>query len=164
MKRAMTAVLLALLIPVSAHAGFPDLVSTIERSTGVRRTTIPFFGLARFFIRMIEPEGISDVKLAVFEGRARSIPSDFDASIRSALDKDWQNIVRVVSKKERERVMIYARPSRRGMRMLIVVHQPSEAVVMEVEVDPKRFSSLIARAQNGNPMFHVSRERRHSRY
>src|SRR5688500_17275453 len=112
MKRASAAILLALLIPVSAHAGFPDLVRTIERSTGVRRTAIPFFGVARFFIRMVEPEGISDLKLAVFEGGSRSIPSDFDASIRAALDKDWQTIVRVVSKKDRERVMIYARPSR----------------------------------------------------
>jgi hypothetical protein len=154
MKRATAALVVALLIPVSAQAGFPDLVSTIERSTGVRRTTIPFFGVARFFIRMVEPEGVSDLKLAVFEDRARSIPSDFDASIRSALDKDWQTIVRVVSKKDRERVMIYARPSRRGMRMLIVAHQPSEAVVMELEVDPKRFSRFIQRAQKGNPMFH----------
>jgi hypothetical protein len=154
MKRAIAAILLTLMIPVSAQAGFPDLVRTIERSTGVRRTTIPFFGVARFFIRMVEPEGISDFKLAVFEGSSRSIPSDFDASIRSALERDWQPIVRVVQKKDRERVLIYARPSRRGMRMLIVAHQPAEAVVMEVEVDPKRFSRLIQRAQKGHPMFH----------
>ena len=50
-----------------AFAGEPEfraVVNAIETQYGVRRTHIPMLGFALFFVR---PEGVSDMKLAVFE-------------------------------------------------------------------------------------------------
>lgn len=152
MKRAAIAILLSAW-PVVAHADFHQIVRTIERSTGIRRTYIPLLGMARFFVRLIEPEGVSDIRIAVFEGKSRDLPSNFDEAIRAAVGPEFQPVVTVASKREGERALIFAKPTRRGMRMIIVAHEHGEAAVVELEVDPKRFARFVEQARHGHPTF-----------
>lgn len=147
MKRA--AILLTLVLwPALAIAGFTEVVRTVESSTGIRRIYIPFMGMARTFIRVVEPKGLSDFRIAVFEGNGRLVREDFDQALIRAMGPGWQKIVSAVSRRgQDETALIFARPVKNRMRMMIVAHQRDEAAVIELEVDLKEFSRFITEAQ-----------------
>lgn len=147
MKR--TAILVTLILwPALASAGFTEVVRTVERSTGIRRIYIPFMGMARSFIRVVEPKGLSDFRIAVFEGRGRSVRDDFDQALITAMGPGWQKVVTAVSRRgQDETALIFARPVKNRMRMMIVAHERDEAAVIELEVDLKEFSRFVTDAQ-----------------
>lgn len=152
MKRAIIVSLLVVW-PALVKADFHQIVRTIERSTGIHHTFIPFLGMARFFVRIIEPEGVSDLRVAVFDGKGRGLPANFDDAIRAAVGPEFQPVVTVASKRDGDHALIFAKPTMRGMRMIIVAHEHGEAAVVELEVDPKRFARFVEHARNGDPTF-----------
>ena len=150
MRRALIVLLLTAL-PAVAFADFHEVVQAVERATGIRHTYIPFLGVARFFVRIIEPEGLSDLRIAFFEGKRRSPRGNFDEAIRAAIGPEWQPVVRAVSKRDGERALIFAKPTRGGMRVIVVAHEPGEAIVAELQVDLDRFADFVGRAHDGDP-------------
>jgi hypothetical protein len=154
MRRA--AVLLLLLCASSpVLADFRQTVRAVEKATGARQTYIPFFGLARLVINVIEPEGISDIRLAVFDGRRFRLPSHFPEMLRAAVGPRWQPVVTTYSRRSGEQAFIFVRESRRGMRMLIVAMNRNEGgAVVELELDPRRLAHFVEHAGSGRPVFH----------
>ena len=120
-----------------AFAGDPEfqgIVHSIERTYGVHHTRIPFLGLAMFFAR---PAGVHGFKLAVFEGFQP--PSDSEGlrhTIENSLGPGWYPFVRVrsKSKSDGETTLIYTYPCGNKLRMMIVNLEPSEAVVLKMEL------------------------------
>jgi len=113
---------------------FRSLVRSIEHTYGVHHTHIPFLGLAGFLAR---PSGVHGLKLAVFEGFTP--PTDPDALlevVQSSLGPGWYPFVRVRSRggHNAETTLIYTYPSGNRMRMLIVNIEPSEAVVVKMDL------------------------------
>ena len=153
------AVLLMLLAgwPAVADAGFREVVRTVESSTGSRRIYIPFVGMFRTFFQVVEPKGVSDFRIAVFQGKHCRKSTNLDqALLLKAAGPGWQPILRSESRRSGERALIYARPARHNrMRMMIVAHEDNEAAVIELELDMKEFSEFIASAQRGDDR-HVS--------
>ncbi len=120
-----------------AFAGDPEfrgIVQSIEHTYGVHHVRIPFLGVAMFFAR---PSGVRGLKLAIFEGF--QYPGDSDGVrrvVERSLGPEWYPFVRVRSngKTDGETTLIYTSPCGNRMRMMIVNLEPSEAVVVKMEL------------------------------
>jgi hypothetical protein len=74
---------------------FRGVVHAIESSYGVHHMHIPLLGVAMFFAR---PEGVSGLKLAIFENfNSRTDPDDVKRLVESSLGAGWYPFVRVRS-------------------------------------------------------------------
>jgi len=133
--RVLILVLCASTVAFGADPEFKGIVSSIEHTYGVHHTHIPFLGLAMFFAR---PAGVHGFKLAVFEGFHP--PTDSGAlrsTIENSLGPGWYPFIRVQSKGESdgETTLIYTYPCGDKLRMMIVSLEPSEAVVLKMELN-----------------------------
>jgi hypothetical protein len=128
-----------------AFAGEPEfhaVVNAIETQYGVRRTHVPMLGFALFFVR---PEGVSDMKLAVFEDFHSNTSADkVIRLVENSLGPGWYPFVRVRSRNsskgdamedgDGETTLIYASPSGGKLRMMIVNLESEEATVVELKL------------------------------
>jgi hypothetical protein len=142
-RPALTAILVSVVflsVAAQAAADFRSVANRIEDDYHLSRTWIPFLGMGRLFVRAIRPNGIHDLKLAVFEDeRARFV--DVAEILGDEIGPDWQPIVRAKSRDEE--TIIYARPSGKVMRLIIVAQESDELVVMEVAMDPRTFAESM---------------------
>jgi hypothetical protein len=132
--RVLVLVLCASTIARGADPEFKGIVHSIEHTYGVHHMHIPFLGLAAFFAR---PAGVHGLKLAVFEGFQPSNDSqDVRRVVESSLGPGWYPFVRVQSKGKHdgETTLIYTYPCGNKLRMMIVNLEPSEAVVLKMEL------------------------------
>jgi len=129
-----------------AFAGDPEfrnIVRSVEHTYGVHRTHIPFIGVAMFFAR---PYGVHGFKLALFEGlHSPADADDLRRTIESSLGPNWYPFVRVQSKAkgEGETTLIYTYPEGNRLRMMIVNVEPSEAVVMKMELSDRAIKKWL---------------------
>ena len=144
-KHILAAALAAGLFAIPLHAGFGDVVDAIERTPGLHRTTIPFFGLARFVVRVAHPKGVHDLQLATFEGDGTVDRRDVAAILRDSIRDGYSPIVQTHSKRTGEFTFIFARPLHDNIDMLIVTHDNSDTTVVRAVVD----SDVFAREING---------------
>lgn len=142
--KALRIVLLIMCAAASAAAAdheFRGVVHAIEKTYGVHHMRIPLLGVAMFFAR---PEGVSGVKLAIFEGFEMPADArDVSSLLESSLGSDWHPFVRVHSKSDGETTLIYTNPSGGKMRMMIVSLEQSEATVVEVNVSEKAIKAWL---------------------
>jgi len=132
--RVLVLVLCASAFALGADAEFKGIVHSIEHTYGVHHTHVPFLGLAMFFAR---PAGVHGFQLAVFEGFQPPTDSmDIRRVVESSLGPGWYPFVRVQSKGKHdgETTLIYAYPCGNKLRMMIVNLEPSEAVVLKMEL------------------------------
>ena len=132
--RLLVLVLCASTFALGADPEFKGIVHSIEHTYGVHHLRIPFLGLAAFFAR---PSGVRGLKLAVFEGFQPSTDSnDIRRVVEDSLGPGWYPFVRVQlkSKHDGETTLIYAYPCGNKLRMMIVNLEPSEAVVLKMEL------------------------------
>lgn len=136
--------LLVLCATGAALAGeneFRGVVRSIERTYGVHHMRIPLLGFAMWFAK---PEGVSGMKLAVFEGFQASLEAeDLSRLVESSLGDGWHPFVRVRSHSDGETTLIYANPAGGKMRMLIVSLEPSEATVVEFSLNDRAIKSWL---------------------
>lgn len=131
-----TALLLVLVLaaaPLQA-AGFDEVANALESQLG-RSTWIPFFGLARTFIRATHPDGVHDIQLAVFEGKGKIDGRVAAELMASRLGSDFRPMVRSRSKSEWS--YIYARPAGRAVELMILSNDGDDTVLVRVVADPE---------------------------
>lgn len=136
----LTAAVLISLAPVSASE-FDWMVRQVSYETGVKPVHIPFFGLARFVVRVGHPAGASDLHLAVFEN-TRLAPLRFSELFDRTAGPAWDPIVRVRSRKG-ESTNIYARQEGKHLRLLICASEPSETTLVEVRIRPDKLIEVV---------------------
>jgi hypothetical protein len=132
--RVIVLVLCASSFAVAADSEFKGIVHSIEHTYGVHHMHIPLLGVAMFFAR---PSGVHGLKLAVFEGfKPPTDSEDVSRVIEKSLGPSWYPFVRVRTKgkTDGETTLIYASPNGKKMRMMIVSLEPSEAVVVKLEL------------------------------
>ncbi len=95
--------MLCLSIPsYGADHEFRGVVHAIESSYGVHHMHIPLLGVAMFFAR---PEGVSRLKLAIFENfNARTDPDDVKRLVERSLGSDWFPLFVSVPRPTRKRL------------------------------------------------------------
>ncbi len=136
-------VLAALLFTNAAFAAddFKAVVKAVETSYGIHHKHIPMMGMMLKFAPNHEARSM---KLAVFEdGPRRGDLSDLQHLISTSLGPEWTPFVRVRSRRDRESVVIYAKPAASGMRLLITCLESDESVIMSLDVSEKSLHEWI---------------------
>jgi hypothetical protein len=134
---ALIPVLCASTLASAADHEFRGLVRSLESAYRVHHMHIPLLGVALFFAR---PAGAGGLKLAIFEGfKTPTDVVDVSRVIESSLGSDWHPFVRVRSKGDSngETTLIYASPAGGRMRLMIVCLEPSEATVVELNLNDR---------------------------
>ena len=132
--RIIVLVLWASSFAFAGDAEFRGIVHSIEHTYGVHHMHIPLLGVAMFFAR---PSGVHGLKLAIFEGfKPPTDSEDVSRVIEKSLGPGWYPFVRVRTKvkTDGETTLIYTSPNGNKMRMMIVSLEPSEAVVVKMEL------------------------------
>lgn len=139
MTKRFVSALLLVAVTLPLHADFAEVAKALDRKAGVKRIWIPLLGLARFAVRVIQPEGVNDFQLATFEGTERVDPRDLQLMMREKLGQGFQPLVQVWSRKsgKKEFSFIYARPrpNREDIEIVILAHDDEDTVLVRVNVD-----------------------------
>jgi len=137
-KRLLLAALLTLGIAAPMRADFDSLVRAVETIPGLKRVTIPGFGLVRFAVWMVHPKGVYDVQLATFEGDGGDIDQHrLESLIRQHAEAGYQPLVQARSRRSGEMTFIWARPARgNSVELLLIAHERGDnTVVLRTVVD-----------------------------
>ena len=136
-------ILTALLLTSAAFASddFKSVVKAVETSYGIHHKHIPMMGVALKFAPTHEERS---VKLAIFEAAPEHGDlANLQQVIAKSLGSEWSPFVRVWSRRDRESVVIYAKPSGNGMRLMVTCLDQDESVIVSVDVSEKSLRDWI---------------------
>jgi Domain of unknown function (DUF4252) len=144
----ITATLLFSAATPAARADDPEfdaITKHLKLHYKAKRVSIPFLGLANFFVKIVRPAGVKSFKVAIFEN-LNFAPGTADAGLaavmRNALSPEWQPLVRVRSRGG-EQVYVYAREAGENIKLMVMTIDQSDAVVARVKLSPKRLSEFL---------------------
>ena len=131
--------LTSLSFPLDADdASFNAIVSRVERNLGVEQQHIPLMGLASFIVKVAKPEGVSSLRVAIFDdiscGR-HGQAALFAKEVERATHSGWKPMIRITRPRSGEHTAIYTQNFRKKVRLLIATIDDDNAVLMEVKVD-----------------------------
>lgn len=135
-------------IPQTARADDPEfdaITKHLKLRFNAKRVSIPFLGLARFFVRIVRPAGVKSFKVAIFEGLNFSegqTDTGLGLVMRNALSPEWQPLARVRSR-DGEQVYVYAREAGENLKLMVVTIDRTDAVVARVKLSPKKLSEFL---------------------
>ena len=142
-QRVLFSVALFALFALPMRGGFDEVVDAISKTSGLHRTPIPFFGLARFVVRVGHPHGVHDIQLATFEGHGTVDRRDVAAILRDSIRDGYRPIVQTRSNRSGEFTFIFARPDGTTIDMLIVTHDHADTTVVRAVVDGDVFAKEV---------------------
>ena len=156
-KRFFIHTLVALVITASAlnlaqptaRAGDPEfdaITKYLKQQFNARRISIPFLGLANFFVKIVRPAGVKSFKVAIFENLnfASTAPnSELGLVLRNALSAQWQPLVRIRSRND-EQIHAYAREDGKDIKLMVVTIDRTDAVVARVKISPQRLAEFVS--------------------
>lgn len=141
MKRLLILTTLLLTSAAFASDDFNAVVKAVENNYGIHHMHIPMMGIA---LRFSPDHEARSMKLAIFEAAPKHRDlSNLQQVIASSVGSEWSPFVRVWSRRDQESVVIYAKPSASGMRLLITCLDQDESVVMSVDVNEKSLREWI---------------------
>jgi hypothetical protein len=148
-------VAVALIAPDQAQAkdDFGRIVHHIESRYHVHRQHRWVMGLAGFTVKFWHFAGIKNFKCAIYEHQQfANSGSDtrFDEIVRGAMDSGWQPIVQSYDRRSGERTYIYAQDLGKEMKVLLVNLDQSNAVVLQVKVNPEKLAAFVNEASAGH--------------
>lgn len=140
--------LTAISTPQSARARdkeFGVLVHYVESHYHAHRQYRFLLGFASIAVNIAHPEGVKGMKLALWENaRIRANKDDdFSDVVRAGLAEDWKPMVRVWSRRNGERTVIFAKPDGKDMKLLVATIDQEEAVVVQVKINPDKLGQYI---------------------
>jgi len=149
----MNARFLAVLL-VAAAAGlagdwdFDHVVKAIESHYGVKRTHMPFMGVANFALKMKHPGGASEFQLAVFQNLDSSPAyrdlADRDRLMQAVAGHGLHPMITARSRRDAQSTYIFADNSGKSTRLLIATFQRDGATVIEVKADGNTLLRALA--------------------
>ncbi|HLY97920.1 MAG TPA: hypothetical protein VKT33_02530 [Candidatus Angelobacter sp.] len=127
-------------------ATFKNVVQHIESHYHAHRSHGFLMGFAGLMVKSTQSSGVRDMKMAIFEDQNFSdtgSDTKFDEVVRAALDHGWQPLVQSYSRHSGEHSYIYAQYAGKDMKLLLVTLESSEAVVMQIRIDPDHLSEFV---------------------
>jgi hypothetical protein len=138
--------------PALAKDDFGRIVRHIEVNYQVHRQHRWAMGLAGFVVKFWHFAGVKNLKGAIFENQRfpnAAFDTGFDEVVRAAMDSGWQPMVQEWDRHSGERTYIYAQDLGKDLKLLVVVLESEEAVVLQVKVDPNRLQEFVREAGVG---------------
>jgi VWFA-related protein len=127
---------------------FKKLVKRLESSYQARRKSIPFLGVANFFVKIVRPKGVKSFKVAIFEDQdfsPRAGETPFGAVMRSALKSEWQPLVQSSARRGGDRAYIYTQQLGKDIKLMMVAFRQRQAFVVEVKLNPTTLIEWLQR-------------------
>ncbi|MDP9192903.1 MAG: hypothetical protein M3P06_14470 [Acidobacteriota bacterium] len=157
-KRLFFAALLFAAIALPLRADFNAVARAIDSQDGISRRWIPFLGVARAVVWVVQPEGVRDFQLVTFRSNGRVDPQELQKIMRAKAGDGFKPLVQVWSRRSGEWSFIYARPSAKSNRieLMVLAHDEEETVLVRVDVD----AEVLARELGEKPRS-VTRMARH---
>jgi len=158
-KRLLLATLLVAAVALPLHADFNAVARAIDSQDGVSRIWIPFLGVARAVVWVVQPEGVRDFQLVTFRNRGDVDPRELQEIMRAKAGAGFKPLVQVWSRRTNEWSFIYAKPSADGDRieLMVLAHDNDEqTVLVRVDVDAKVLARELGERPRG-----VTRMARH---
>ncbi|MBV8519987.1 MAG: hypothetical protein JO197_21525 [Acidobacteria bacterium] len=147
-KRSLLALALFAAAALPLHAGFDDVAHAVGREHGLHRRWIPFLGLARVAVWMVDPAGVHDFQLVTYEGGGEADPQRLRDIMRTKVGPGFSPLVQTWSRRTGEWSFIYAKPSPNGKRidLMVLAHDDEDTVLVRVEVDTDAVARELARS------------------
>jgi len=120
---------------------FDDIVHRLEAHYHAR--PVRFMGLASFLANRARPEGVRNMRLAVFEDLDPSQSpsgSEFDSFLQDVVGPEFKPFVRVLSRRDGERTYVYMREIGNSCELLVVNFERDEASVIQMRMKPDAMS------------------------
>lgn len=142
----IAAILIA--IPQSARADDPEfdaIAKHLKLRYNAKRVSIPFLGLANFFVKIVRPTGVKSFKVAIFENlemTAGRADMELGLVMRGALSPEWQPLLQIRSR-HGEQVYVYTREAGQNLKLMVVTIDRTDAVIARVKLSPKRLSEFL---------------------
>ena len=136
--------LLLVVVTLPAHADFNAVARAISKERGVNRVWIPFLGVARMMVRVVEPKGVNDFQLATFEGADNLDPRQLERILREKVGQGFSPLVQVRSRKS-DWTFIYARPHGDRIELIVLTKDGDDTVLVRVDVDADEVAREIHR-------------------
>ncbi|MGC2696820.1 MAG: hypothetical protein WA738_13625 [Candidatus Angelobacter sp.] len=136
-----------------AKDDFGQIVKHIETQYHVHRQHRFLMGVAGFTVKFWHFAGVKNFKGAMFENqRFLNADSDtrFDEVVRAAMNSGWQPLVQEFDRHSGERTYIYAQDLGKDLKVLAVILESNEAVVVQVKVNPAKLEGFIQEAGLGH--------------
>ena len=137
-------VVMLLAVSAAAYCGeweFDQVVKAIESHYGVKRTKIPFMGVANFALKLKRPAGASEFHLAVFEELGSSPAyrdgADRDRLMNTLLGHGLQPLVAARSRHGGVSTYIYMTEAHKSAKILIANFESDGATIIQVKADAK---------------------------
>ena len=148
-KRLALAALLLVVVALPMHADFNAVARAIDSHRGVSRIWIPFLGVARLAVRMVEPKGVHDFQLVTFRGAENVDARELQNIMRAKIGPGFTPLVQVWSRKSKEWSFIYAKPAPDGkvIELVVLAHDNEDTVLVRVAVD----ANMIAKELEHHP-------------
>lgn len=123
---------------------FDGIVHQIEAH--YHRKPVRFMGLVAFAANRAHPEGVRNIRLAVFENLDESagpLDSGFAGFMERLLAPEFHPFVRVQSRRDGEQTHIFARSVGDDFELLIVTVERDGATVMKMRLNPEAMSDWV---------------------
>jgi len=150
----------AMVVSPTAEAGDPDFgdfVKRLEREYDIKRMRIPGFFLARAFVRVARPAGVSRLDLAIFEDQDLShvaSEASLQDRVNALLGSGWKPFVEVNAPNKGERVLLYIREKgKKDVELFMLVLERNEGVVLQTRINPDILSRIVQDPEHGWRMF-----------
>ena len=125
--------------------GFDAIAKHLKTRYQARKRSIPFFGLAKFAIRIVKPAGVKSLSLSIFEElkNTRELPDDeLSGMMRNALSAEWQPLVSV-RQRNGDQVYVYATEAGKDIKLAVLVINQREAMIARVKIDPNALRKFM---------------------
>ena len=148
-RRLAAAALVVALAAPAAHADFSAIARAIDAQRGVSRIWIPFLGVARVAVWLVQPEGVRDFQLVTFRGADKVDAAALQAIMHANAGQGFVPLVQARSRRTGEWSFIYARPMKDGkhVELMVLAHDDENTVLVRVEAD----TSVIAHEMERRP-------------
>lgn len=135
-----------------ASDDFGNIVHHIEARYQVHRQHRFILGAVGMVVKVWHVAGVKSVKIALFEDQRfvnTATDAELDDIVLRAGGHGWQPMVRSYSRRSGDHSFIYAKDGGKDWQLLVVNVEPSEAVVVQVKVNPEKLFKMINGDEGG---------------
>jgi hypothetical protein len=140
-KLLLSFAMIATFVAVPARAADREFHEIVNRlAAAYHKKPMPFMGFVSIGARFAQPQGVSGIKLAIFDDIDPSLSpneSEVDSFMQSILGSEFQPFVRVRSHRDHEQTYVYLHNLKDVSEMLVVTIDSSDAVVVKMRLKPE---------------------------
>lgn len=128
-----------------SNKGFDAITKHLKTRYQAKKRSIPFFGLAKFAVRIIKPAGVKSIDVSLFEDlkNTNELPdNELSGMMRNALSAEWQPLVSVRSRNG-DQVYVYATEAGRDLKLAVLVINQREAALARVKINPDALRKFL---------------------